>query len=92
MQSLVTDMLDLARPTPQGAQTSEAPRPSSTSAALWRARPSPSRPWPSNGSYLAMHGRAGHCRTGQRRAPQRAVAVLFGQRLQVHRPQGAPWP
>lgn len=34
MQSLVTDMLDLARPTPKAPKPRKAPRPSSTSAAL----------------------------------------------------------
>lgn len=92
MQSLVTDMLDLARSGP----TDPARRPN-----LGRPR-GRRRPQPPcggrgphlrgrglrTGSYLAMHGRARHCRTGQRRAPPTGRGRAFGQRLQVHRPRG----
>lgn len=44
MQGLVTDMLDLARPAPEGAKPRKALQASSTSAVWWKARPSRSKP------------------------------------------------
>ena len=89
MQSLVTDMLDLARPTPQGAQTSEGPAAVVDLSRLVE------------GEALTFEAVAferdltwqctvapRHCRTGQRRAPPTGRGRAFGQRLQVHRPRG----
>lgn len=85
MQGLVTDMLDLARPAPEGAQASEGP------AGIVDLSPSGGRRGPHvrsrslrAGTHVGVRHRQGNYRAGQRHAPPAGRGRAFGQRLQVH--------